>query len=162
MRRAIFTILAIFQLSLVYSQSNSDAGFSFVTNDSCIEEYGRIEVFRIIEIPPILSFESEEQLNRLFSEILRKLEITLDHTLTVKLVITFYSDGNWCLRKVGFTEEKTDRFDATNLFKQQSWFDNFSPGSQRQEKRHCQSSINLEIKKGKLKSYDYYNLIIKI
>lgn len=140
-----------------FSQQNKEKIERF-QNEACLSTLQTKEIFRKIQVPPRLTGTSKEQLSNQIQNVLDALLLPHKGKASLRITLLFFSDNTYCI--YALSSDRMDLFknDLNILFENQSLIPGFLPAEQVGQPRDAESTIELQLKNGKIKYMEFYNL----
>ena len=155
------TILQIFFLLIttnIFCQEKVVTEQEPRTQEDCREHFAGLEIFKVVETPPLIKSIDSEAIEESLISTVKKLRLDKGHKSIVTLKMFFPIKGAPCIHSIEIegdilrdkkVQQLTDRF--RNITEYES-------GRQRNRSVICEAIIDIIIKKGRLRDLQYTNL----
>src|SRR5690606_37891376 len=144
-RIIIFCCLILCGFTLC-SQSSAGKKHTRFQNDQCFSDTTQREIFKKIQVTPLLTETSLSQLKNRLQEAMDALQVFSEGKVVLIISVVFFTGGTHCIYRLETDRTNIDETRILTLFENQSLFSHFIPGKQSGVARDAEGSIELQLK----------------
>jgi len=156
--KAILQIFFLLITTSIFCQEDAVTEQELRTQDDCKEHFAGLEIFKVVETPPLIKSIDSEAIEESLIRIVKKLRLDKGHKSIITLKMFFPIEGAPCIHSIEIEGDILRDKKVQQLTDQFRNIAEYESGRQRNRSVICEAIIDIIIRKGRLRDLQYSNL----